>query len=243
MPDYVMLVLDGPLMSFGAAQRNGVHDYDDFVSQPAGIPPGNSLFPSRPQMVGLVGNALGMERHEGRRLSALSEQLRFAAGITRLGRLVADFQTAKLRHDDAGWTTTGTVEGRRGGVGTYASSHPMRKGMWAGAEVTIAMRLVDGMPAGALFDRLRRPERPLFIGRKAYIPSSPIARSIVTAPTAYDAVLDRTYDRWGMVWDLSEGPANAPVAERDDRGWVSGVHQGSYRMRYDLPEWYDDHDL
>lgn len=247
MRNYLILQLEAPLMSFGAAQGNASMLEGDFVGQVAGVPPGAGMFPGRPLLTGLLGNALGYDRQEGARLQALSNRLRFAAALTRPGRLESDFQTSQLSLHDSGWTTRGGPEGRRGGAVTYENAHVRRKLYWSETMAVVALRLADGPgeDLDAIATALERPERPLFIGRKACIPSLPVLAAGVAAADAHDALQDFLRDAgvWGMVWDKGEGPADAPLGERDDRGWRTGVYQGTYFMHYRLPAPYGERHL
>lgn len=247
MRDYLILQLEAPLMSFGAAQGNASLIEGDFVGQVAGVPAGAGMFPGRPMLTGLLGNALGYERYEGDRLQALSNRLRFAAALTRPGRLESDFQTSRLTVNDSGWTTRGAAEGRRGGAATYENAHLRRKLYWSETMAVVALRLADGPgeDLDAIATALERPERPLFIGRKTCVPSLPILAGGVGAADAHDALVEFLCDVgvWGVVWDRGEGPDDAPTTERDDRGWRNDVYQGSYPMHYRLPAPYGERHL
>lgn len=251
MRDYLILRLEAPLMSFGAAQGNRSMNPDEIASEVAGVPPGAARFPGRSLLTGLLANALGYDRSEGARLQALSDRVRFAAAVTRLGALDTDFQASTLGFDDRGWTTRGHVEGRGGGRVTYGSSHLRRKLAWADAAAVVALRLADGdgEDMDAVARALRRPERPLFLGRKAYLPGVPILAGTIGAATAHSALADflgasdGEPDGWGTVWDVGEGPSDAPIAERDDRGWRSGVFQGIYPMHFRMPAPYGEDQL
>lgn len=227
---FLYLRLAEPMMSFGAAQRNSVYRNDDIVTPPSGMPPGNAVLPGRAFLTGLIGNALGYERHDGAMLHQLHENIRFAAALVRRGRLEEDFATARLGINDRGWTTRGRVEGRRGGAETYTSAHVMRRGYWAGADVALTLRLLDDRLTDRIAAALSRPERPLFVGRKAYLPATYLYRGILMADDAHSALRLAAFDAEPVIWDRGEGPDDARLVLRDDKSWVTDVYAGSYEM-------------
>lgn len=227
---YLYLRLKEPMMSFGAAQANSVYRDDDIVTQRSGIPPGNAVLPGRSFLTGLIGNALGYERYDSALLTQLHDSIRFAAALVQRGKLEEEFASAAIGINDRGWTTRGRVEGRRGGPDTYAGSHVMRHGYWAGADVAIALRLRDDSLTDQVAAALIRPERPLFVGRKAQPPSTYLYRGMLRADDAHSALRLAAFDAEPVIWDRGEGPADAPIITRDDRDWVSGVFAGSYEM-------------
>ena len=84
-------------------------------------------FPAISMLTGLLANALGWRRVERQRHQDLQDRIVFAARIDREphgGLRMTDFQTAKLRANDKGWTTRGTPEERAGGANTpYNAPH------------------------------------------------------------------------------------------------------------------------
>lgn len=160
------------------------------------------------------------------------------------GRRVRDFQTAKLEGNDRGWTTRGRVEGRAGGAATYLSPHIRYRDADADARVLVALRLdaADEEPAlDAVADALDRPERPLFLGRKPFLPSRAIRLGFVDADTIRAALaaglaLIGEQGRDGpdvrAQWPITEGLIDGAREEEltDERHWPAGVHAGLRRV-------------
>lgn len=182
MNRYLILNLQAHLMSFGGETIDAY-----------GV---TRFFPATSMITGLLANALGYSRTEGPKLQALQDRIHFAARIDREPPNQApmtDYQTAKLGHDDQGWTTRGRPQGRDGDKNTYASPHPKFQEYLPDTRVTVALRLSQPGQAPTIEDlaqALRKPERPLFIGRKSCPPSAPICAGTAQAETALEALLD-----------------------------------------------------
>ena len=142
-------------------------------------------WPALSMLTGLLGNALGYRRTDAALLNRLQARILWAARLDRPGIPVQDFQTAKLEKSDKAWTTLGEVEGRAGGAGTYDSPHIRYRDYVADASVAMALRLAPSDESPTLDElarALRRPARPLFIGRKSCAPSGPILEGLGEAP-------------------------------------------------------------
>lgn len=229
---YVYLRFDAPMMSFGAAYSVGSRSRDDPFNSGGHLPQGAARLPPRSTLTGLIGNALGFDRSEVARLQNLHDRIRFAAALVRPGRLEDDLQAAQIGAGDAGWTTRGFPEGRRGGAITYQSPYVRKMQYWADAEVAVTLRLIgdDELDTESVAAALHRPERPLFLGRKTHLPAGPIYRGMHAAKDAYTALEQADLDTMPILWDQREGPDDAPLVRRDDRNWSNGVHAGEYSM-------------
>jgi CRISPR system Cascade subunit CasD len=220
MHKHLILRLDAPLMSFGGDTVDNIGVVRDF--------------PACSMIVGLIGNALGYERYETEKLNQLQERLIMGALRLQEGRRFQDFQTAQLEKKDLGWTTLGRREGRQGGPDTYKSPHIRYRDLDANAIVIIAIRLKEPEDAPTLLDivsALNQPERPLFLGRKPFIPSGPIARGTIKAqdiPTALEMAISGTAFSCRAQWPADEGtrPGFSATHLTDQRDWNVGVHTG-----------------
>ena len=230
---HLILALEAPLMAFGGEtiDARGVIRW----------------FPAASMLTGLFGNALGWRREERERHQRLQDRLVFAARIDREpagSSRMTDFQTARLRADDRGWTTRGAPEGRGGAPSTYNAPHLRYRDYFADMRVVVALRLEpdDETPElDALASALQEPERPLFIGRKSCLPAVPLFAGFGEADTCLTALL---------AWPLGEGPAAMPSYPEnrrllwpdgegsesvtashsylltDQRNWRTGLHGG-----------------
>lgn len=131
--------------------------------------------PSRSALAGLVANALGWRHgHHADRTTALQDALRYAVREERVPRLLRDFQTANLGDIGLeGWTRWG-MEKRGGSV--PGGTQPMEKTYLADGRLCAALGLADGAPVtlDEVEEAIRRPARPLFLGRKGCPPASPL---------------------------------------------------------------------
>ena len=204
-------------------------------------------FPSLSMLTGLFANALGLRRVDREAHQRLQDRLVFAARIDREpagGTRLRDFQTVQLRANDRGWTTHGVPQGRTGGAATYDSSHLRYRDYFADMRVTVALRLEpDDEPPTLerLTEALYEPARPLFIGRKPCLPSTPIAGPFVDGSTVMSALvstpLASTEDAPESVrvsWPDGEGCPGVLDYQTylltDERNWVSGLHGGGRRV-------------
>jgi CRISPR system Cascade subunit CasD len=239
---HLLLDLDAPLMSFGGDTVDAYGVVRDF--------------PAKSMVAGLIANALGWERYEADAHARLQDRLVMGSVRVAEGRRVRDFQTAKLEKSDMGWTTRGRREERAGGAATYDSPHIRYRDADADARVLLALRLDPAEDAPTLDDvaaALDRPERPLFLGRKPFLPSRPILLGVVDAdgvPAALAiglAVMPQPPERRDEVraqWPLRE-PAAAdllatePQEEEltDERHWPAGVHAGLRRVTEGRLRW------
>lgn len=181
MATHLLLRLEAPLMAFGAPAVD--------QNRPVQRWPATSL------LTGLFANALGWQRHEAGRLDQLQARLRWAVRLDREGTWMSDFQTAQLGGKDKGWTTHGAAEGRAGGTGTYESPHLRRRDYRCDASVLVAAGLADAAETPTLAElgaALQRPARPLFIGRKACIPATPLHAGWCEGKDPLDALLSLT---------------------------------------------------
>lgn len=233
--DVLLLRFDAPLMSFGAVVVDQRHPIWRF--------PGSAM------LAGLIGNALGWDHRDTDKLQALQDRLRFAARWDAEPELLTDYQTVDLGQDfliDTGWTTRGRREDRKGGTAA-TGTHIRYRDHWANGVATIALAL-DGEGVPSLDDleqALRRPARPLFIGRKPCLPAAPLllARrqaSGVKAALAAEPLAAigprRRPQRVEALWPLDEG-GGAHVDERyDQRDWANNIHRGSRRYAVGLIE-------
>jgi CRISPR system Cascade subunit CasD len=229
----VILRLDAPLVSFGApmVDQNGVVQ----------------TFPGLSMLVGLLANALGWDRREGERLDALQERIRFAARVDRRGEALVDYQTVDLgtswmRPEVAGWTTRGRIA-RRGGANAELT-HQRYRHYRADSIHTVALTALGDEPPSLddLATALREPARPLFIGRKACLPASPIFMDVVEgdsllgvlanlprSPRADDGLLPATW--WEGDEALGAAGESRVVAVSDERDWRNSIHVGRRLMR------------
>jgi CRISPR system Cascade subunit CasD len=231
MPDMQVLILrlEGPLMSFG----------DVAIDE---IRPTRRL-PTRSMLTGLLANALGWSHRDVAQLDRLQERLRFAARLDRVGQGLVEFQTAELAKDDPLWTTRGVPAERAGGAASYSGPALRYRHYRADAAVTVALTLVPAEEApdlATLEAALRRPERPLFIGRKGCPPGRPLLDRVITADSlvvALDQVtpLPPDPDAPDLLIETEDAPdepeGQRPIAVADRRDWRLGLHAGQSRRR------------
>lgn len=240
--EVLVLRLEAPLLSFGGM----VVDERRITRE----------MPGSAMLTGLLGNALGWLHTDHEALDQLQRRLLYAVRRDRCGERVQDFQTTDLGQDfmRQGWTTRGRPEGRGGG--TSSGTHIRQRHYLAGAAYTVALALeaADENPdLDTLQEALRRPARPLFLGRKTCLPSRPLLghrqevdRLQTSSPLAALALVppwtetDSQCRIWWSAGATAQDPSDAqPVSEIlpgahfhrrlavvDQRDWRHQFHSG-----------------
>jgi CRISPR system Cascade subunit CasD len=225
---WLVMRLEAPLIAFGGVTIDQIGVTRDF--------------PAASMLTGLIANAFGWERTNWKAHQSLQDRLVFAARREResANGILTDTQNARLDGDEQGWTSYGKPEGRRGGAKTYKSPHRRLRDYHADLSACVVLRLhpADEAPnLDAVSSALKRPARPLFLGRKPCLPSLPILAGEVMAASAYKALeqvtsLERASRKLRALWPVKEGPNDGEyvhriVALEDLRNWKTGLHGGS----------------
>jgi len=228
---YSILRFEAPMMSFGAP----------IVSEEGLIQP----FPALSMMTGLLANALGYDHSEAEKHERLQQAISYAVREDVPGEKIVDYQTVDLgsphmkattKKDSVAWTTWGHLDNRKGGDASEGTAQRNRE-YWADAVYTVALH-VDSLSADEVEEALKRPERPLFIGRKPCLPGKRLFQGTVEAPSPKEALqIPDTIpeDENGKnieptrIWHESND--GKPVT--DARDWMNQVHVGERRVTED----------
>ena len=219
--------LEAPLASFGGP-----------VIDAHGV---TADFPSLSMLTGLLANALGWTRTMRLEHQALQDRLVFGALREYepvLGRLT-DYQTAQIGKNDKAWTTSGQPAVRGGGAATYAGAHQRWRDYHSDLRLSGVLRLNPADQSPTIEDlavALERPARPLFIGRKACLPTARIFAGWVeyaeNVRSALQMIAPEGAERLRALWPASEGVdgASRTTGVTDERNWISGLHGGVRRV-------------
>lgn len=188
--------------------------------------------PGRSMITGLIGNALGLTRADGKALNALQNSLDVQVVVLRRGFENVDFQTTNLksRHMVGPmWTSKGAPFSRVGGKEALERT---LKYVPYQADAHFAC-FVEFAPEAhykpeEVLEYLRTPVRPLFLGRAANMPAAPIGHSIVEAESLAAAieVCEFTADE---IWETRE-PEIGGMEELDMssyKDFIDYVHFGT----------------
>lgn len=224
--DVLILRFDAPLMAFGGVAVDQINVTD--------------WFPSPSMLAGLFGNALGYEHKEFDKLQSLQERIEFSARWDVDPERIVDYHTVNLGQEKmkhAGWTTRGKPEHRAGGSASEGTHIRLRHYL-ANGVMTVAVTLTgDNSPTTAqLGAAIQNPARPLFIGRKTCLPSTPMFDSLIKADntlSALKSVLRETRGaklkpKMSACWPISAGvTGNAEVRPVYGlRDWSNQIHAG-----------------
>ena len=225
----LILRLEGPLAAYGSEQ---VDRFGPVRS-----------FPGLSTLTGLIANALGIDRTEGKRLNDLQHRLRLAFRIDRdsaAGVFETDYQTAQLAQSDIAWTTTGVAADRKGSPATYSAPVILPKQYNVDTLIHAAFTLEDGSPGLPEVARaLVSPFRPLFLGRKACLPTTYLYQGADTiSKSPLQALLNlpglpETAESVRLLWSrgnaqgVSELPASRTYRAGDLKDFASGPHKSA----------------
>lgn len=173
----LILKLEGPLLSFGDVAVDELRP--------------TARHPFKSMIVGLLGNALGYKRVEGDKLYALQASFTMASRIDRPGKVMTDYQTVMTTvkgPNNPTFVGTGGWTSRPVRVRTNNETIQVYRDYVVDTSVTVAILFKDKTFLEEVAEKLRRPERPLFIGRKACPPTRPIFEAIIEADSLIDAL-------------------------------------------------------
>jgi len=235
MLDVLLLRFDAPMMSFGTVAVDAIGH--------------TSPFPGRSLLTGLLGNALGYDHRDADRLMQLQTRILHAVRRDCGGEVRTDYQTVDLGQpsllDEVAWTTWGRLDPRGGSGENKVGTHIRRRDYLVDSVFTLAVTLVptDEAPdIAAIEAALRKPARPLYLGRKSCIPAAPLVLRRSRAPSLRQAVKDEPAPKIGgrerssrrLWWPVGDDPAHESSSHRvtitDARDWHNQVHVGTYDM-------------
>lgn len=164
----LLLRLEGPVQSWGIRARWDVRD--------------TGLEPTKSGVIGLIGCAMGLRRTDTT-LEELDRSLQFGVRVENPGVIATDYQTVTGYHRTAageykcrGGTVKTLEKAREHGESTIVSPREylydarflVALGVWAEG------RRRDPLLLERIFDSLRRPKWPPYLGRKSCVASRPI---------------------------------------------------------------------
>ena len=213
----LLLRLEGPIQSWGTRARWDVRD--------------TALEPTKSGVVGLIGCAMGLRRTDPA-LEELDRSLRFGVRVDRPGVLSTDYQTVTGYHR----TAAGEYKCRGGVVKT------LEKAVQHGESTVVSpreylhdARFLVGLAVWPdrrgdhpvllehVLESLRRPKWPLYLGRKACVPSRPpVGRESLTEKYASLEDALGQEERSAPQWD--------PVEPRAMEIWVECTDGGVERQ-------------
>jgi CRISPR system Cascade subunit CasD len=227
----LILRFDAPLMSFGGVMV----DHHGVIER----------FPGLSLLTGLFGNALGYRHGDAEALEKLQAHIDYAARWDIEPEELVDYHTVDLgqpKMAEPGWTTRGEPEHRAGGAAAYGT-HQRYRHYWANGVMTLSATLIgaDAPTVADLAKALRRPARPLFLGRKTCLPASPILLGETEAPDLLAALRavprarragSKTGEAMPACWPahLGESSPAREAAIYDRRDWSNQIHAG-WRLR------------
>lgn len=231
----LLLRLEGPMQSWGTRSRWDVRD--------------TGLEPTKSGVIGLLGCAAGLRRGDVE-LEELDRALVFGVRIDRPGAISADFQTVK------GYHRTASGEYKRSG-GTAKSLERAReydehtivspRDYLHDAAFLVALSVKPEHRAGnpglleRLAERLQKPRWPLYLGRKACVPTRPVFDRLTEDYANIEEALCRAE------WAAPRSPREREMLRRTGQGpkllaWIEdpeGEYERQDSMRTNQLRFYD----
>ncbi|MTH95643.1 type I-E CRISPR-associated protein Cas5/CasD [Roseibium sp. RKSG952] len=227
----LILKLEGPMASFG--------DVAVDETRPT------ARHPLKSMIVGLLGNALGYKRTEGEKLEALQSSIIVASRLDRPGKVMTDYQTALTNANDPEkptfigknvWTTR-PVNMRT----TNNDKNPIQiyRDYLTDVSVTVAIGSENAELINLIANAVKKPVRPLFLGRKACPPTRPIFEAVIEADSLHGALAtvpdtDGHGGRFSIRTEASEkhllNGAYREISVRDLKNWKNNFHSDSRRV-------------
>ncbi len=226
----LLMRLEGPMQSWGTQSRFTVRD--------------TGREPSKSGVIGLLCAALGVPREDDERVAKLAE-MRMAVRIDRPGVIMRDYHTAG----------GGTWKGRRYGVAKASGATPgtvvSTRYYLSDASFLVALQSRDRALLEACDRALRAPVWPLYLGRKSFVPGTPVpipggglrdTDDLMEALSAEPLRLRRredTAERLRCVIEVDDFDAEV----RRDQPECFQNGQRSFALRYVEDRWIDLEDL
>lgn len=214
MTDYLLLRLYGPLASWGEiAVGESRH---------------SAVHPSRSALLGLLGAALGIERHDDVSQQSLAQGYRFGIKLECIGSPLRDYHTVQAGVPPRKFQfRTRRQELAADKVETILSTREYRCDSLA----LVAVEATPAAPVGLadLVEALRRPHFAVYLGRKSCPLALPLSPQIVTAPTLREA------------FSLSELPSLLDLLEvrEPKQVWPSRADRQFFRLGQSRYYWED----
>jgi CRISPR system Cascade subunit CasD len=226
----LLMRLEAPMQSWGTQSRFTVRD--------------TGREPSKSGVVGLLCAALGVPREDTGRLARLAD-MRMAVRIDRPGVILKDFHTAG----------GGKWKGERYGVAKASGSTPdtvtSTRYYLSDASFLVALQTSDRALLEMCDASLRAPTWPLYLGRKSFVPGSPVPipgggirdvddlMAALEAEPLYLRQCDEVERRLRCVVEVDDPDAEV----RRDQPECFQNGERSFALRYVEDRWIDVEDL
>jgi CRISPR system Cascade subunit CasD len=209
--ELLLLRLEGPLQSWGGRSRWDVRD-----TQPE---------PTKSGLVGLLGCALGYERGDARLVDELDAGLRVGVRVEAPGRILRDYQTVTdflptAAGDFKVLGGTKSAAALRADPAARPATIVSPRFYLEDAAFLVALEAASAAPPGLLArcaDALQNPHWPLFLGRKACVPTRPVFEALTGVYDTLEEALYRHPRSWlGSMFRERDAPAPAWSAFVED---------------------------
>ena len=170
----LFLRLEGPLQSWGERSRWSVRD--------------TATAPTKSAIIGLIACALGYKSDE--QIRPLSEKTQLGVRIDALGTQITDYHTIGGGYD---YPTLLTAQGKRKGTSKAPHTEISPRAYLCDASFLAALQVrdkVDSPLIHQMSEALQNPVWPIYLGRKACVPSRPVYAGNGEFDTLYKALAE-----------------------------------------------------
>lgn len=194
--------------------------------------------PFKSMVVGILANALGYKRTDWHKIEDLQSEIKIASRIDREGNLMTDYQIALTNPsnpkeptfiDRKSWTTKDVLNRTDG---NDKNAIQIYRDYLTDASITVAISSSNEEILDKCISAVKKPARPLFIGRKACVPTRPIFEAVTDADSLFEVLSTYpTTDGKEEVLIRTEGNESHLYEDtcrelliRDGKDWINGFH-------------------
>lgn len=233
----LIIKLEGPMMSFGSLSVDETRN--------------TARHPYQSMIVGMLANGLGLRRYDYEQISYLQQKIEIASRLDRDGVLETDYQTAWMRPTGESKQTGEPLNFRPSFIDPTkvwstrpvilqnpknASNSTIQMWKWylSDAAVTVAVSINDDNLFERVVEAVKSPSRPIFLGRKAFLPSRPIFETTIESDNVATAISTLDLFSEDAQSEISlQYPAKYTIRENeplsrisDVKNWENNLHDG-----------------
>lgn len=233
----LIMKLEGPMMSFGSLSVDETRN--------------TARHPYQSMIVGMLANGLGLRRYEHEAISNIQRNIEIASRMDRDGEIETDYQTAWMRPSGESkkpdeplkfrpsfidptkvWSTRPVI--LKSPKKPSDSTIQMWKWYLSDAAATVAVSIKDDDLFDRVVEAVKSPSRPIFLGRKAFLPSRPLFEVVVESENVATAIAGLDFLSEDAGKEISvQYPAEYVLGDMDRvsripdlKNWETNLHDG-----------------
>lgn len=231
----LIIKLEGPMMSFGSLSVDETRN--------------TARHPYQSMIVGMLANGLGLRRYEHEAISNIQRNIEIASRMDRDGVVETDYQTAWMRPEcekvgeplkfrpsfidpTTVWSTRPVI--LKSPKEPSRSTIQMWKWYLSDAAATVAVSIKDDDLFDRVVEAVKSPSRPIFLGRKSFLPCRPLFEAVVESENVATAIAGLDFLSEDAGKEISvQYPAEYALGDMDRvsripdlKNWETNLHDG-----------------